>query len=284
MIYKSTSLKQVICKYTFPYIAEDGNDYYVMGTAIMITPGLALTARHVVESVFETFTGRKIENSNGEQHYEIPCRQYLTQIINGEKAFRWNIVMSFLSQFSDIAFLQLFPSWSPPPDPKSTKGIRIDLHCPEIGEEIVAFGYPKSIIKKSEREVIIRLDPRTSTGNIVEKHESGRDKILWFPVVRVNAKFDSGMSGGPVFNKKGKLVGLVCRSMSMPIEENDYISYFSLLWPSFATKITLDRENHEHGEEYLVLDLAKEGIIDAIGHENIVIGNENDVFWCEQNP
>ena len=43
-----------------------------------------------------------------------------------------------------------------------------------------------------------------------------------------------------------------------------------------------------HGERRLPQNCLESGfyniIITAIGYEKIVIGNEDDVFWCEQNP
>ena len=53
----------------------------------------------------------------------------------------------------------------------------------------------------------------SSVGVVREIHDWRRDKVnLPFPCYRVGARFDAGMSGGPVFDEYGSLCGLVCAS------------------------------------------------------------------------
>lgn len=79
------------------------------------------------------------------------------------------------------------------------------------------------------------------------------------------------MSGGPVFNEKGQLCGLMCRSWNFG-DSRTNISYVASLWPMMAAKIDAKRADNPTGKGgYFVLELAKTGIIKARGFEKISI-------------
>ena len=119
-------------------------------------------------------------------------------------------------------------------------------------------------------EVEWRDSPTTTTGEITEIYPEKRDSsMLPFPCYRTNARFEHGMSGGPVFNDRGHLCGLICAGSET---ETDYYSYVSTLWPSMATPVSFPRAGFASGETYPVLDLARQGFIKAEGWERIVLG------------
>jgi hypothetical protein len=74
-----------------------------------------------------------------------------------------------------------------------------------------------------------------STGTIRKIYSWTRDSFFMpFPCYQVSARFDAGMSGGPVFDESGAICGLVC-SGHKPADDEDGepISYASTLWPLF---------------------------------------------------
>lgn len=86
--------------------------------------------------------------------------------------------------------------------------------------------------------VTIARKGSTSVGTVVEIHDERRDNfsITW-PCFRVNARFDGGMSGGPVFNEAGELCGLVCACMPPGEPGGDHVSYVTSLWPMLAIEL-----------------------------------------------
>jgi hypothetical protein len=110
-------------------------------------------------------------------------------------------------------------------------------------------------------------NPYTASGVVEEVHDERRDSYrLPFPCFRTNARFDRGMSGGPVFSEEGYLCGIICSSMPPELgnEDGEHVSYVASLWPSMGIVVAYDREGYPHGVFYPAMELATGGFIAAI--------------------
>ena len=107
-----------------------------------------------------------------------------------------------------------------------------------------------------------------------EKRDSSR---LNFPCFLVNARFDGAMSGGPVFNSKGHLCGIICSNLPPDLTdpESEHASYVTTLWPLMGLTIDLDREGYEEGVKYPMIELVKGGFITAIDIENVILNKDS---------
>jgi hypothetical protein len=107
---------------------------------------------------------------------------------------------------------------------------------------------------------------------VKEIHFKKRDSSsLSFPCFQTNARFDSSMSGGPVFSQSGNLCGIICSSMPPFNESEEHVSYAACLWPLMGTIIDIDRYNHPHGLKYPLLELAQENILNTLNWEKVKI-------------
>lgn len=70
-IWRGTSLESPITKVAIPLVAAVGSEFYPSGTACIIAPWLAITARHVVEDHFERFLGRRPNNTDEASHITV---------------------------------------------------------------------------------------------------------------------------------------------------------------------------------------------------------------------
>src|SRR3989442_1206468 len=77
----------------------DGWNLYVLGTATLIAGYLAITARHVVDSVFQKF-GRK---QSTDKHFEIDaCAIRLYQVLPGPNYRVWEVRNAWVCPTTDI--------------------------------------------------------------------------------------------------------------------------------------------------------------------------------------
>jgi hypothetical protein len=80
--------------------------------------------------------------------------------------------------------------------------------------------------------------------------------MLQFPCFRTDARFDPGMSGGPVFNNStGHLCGVICSSMPGTTNDAGHLSYASSLWPVTGTQIDANETQLEGGQPWPLMRL-----------------------------
>lgn len=236
----------------------------VIGTGTVITGNLLVSAKHV----FDVFWKRR-------SALEIPSAEFdeslvALQILPGAEYVIWDVVGGWAHPMSDLMFLRLGsnPGRSHPEKPYVWRGLRVNPFSPEIGESIAAFGYRRSevIVSKNSaggNHIELNDEPMMSVGVVREIHPMQRDTfILPFPCYQVSARFDSGMSGGPVFDETGCLCGLVSSSIEGADLEGEPISYVTILWPLFSLIISADRGDHyPRGISYPAIELARDGQI-----------------------
>ncbi|MBC8285971.1 MAG: trypsin-like peptidase domain-containing protein [Nitrospinae bacterium] len=95
--------------------------------------------------------------------------------------------------------------------------LKINLNRSSIskGDEVMAIGYPH-IESLSDINKVYDEKLMCAVGSITEIYETGRSHLSdgekW-PSFQVDSNWPSGMSGGPVFNKDGHVIGVVSRSI-----------------------------------------------------------------------
>ncbi len=180
----------------------------------------------------------------------------------------WEIREAWCSGESDLALLSLSlwgHSGEHPPDPAF--GILMRGLPPLKGSKISGFGY-HSITTKIERhpDGNYHLDlndiPQATTGQVTDVFPLRRDSALYsFPCFQVNARFDHGMSGGPVFDEEGKLVGIICGSLEST-EREESVSYVATIWPALRILINGKKAGHpKPTQPYPAIDLAIDGTL-----------------------
>jgi serine protease Do len=122
--------------------------------------------------------------------------------------------------------------------------VRGSRWSPSIGETVLAIGFPElkcQSLDDHDQEILLREGMYGAYGCIRDIHPSGKGGNLT-PVFEVDCNWLSGMSGGPVFNSLGEVIGLVSRAMGGDPDTSDpgigwatcfgLIPYFSNLVPT----------------------------------------------------
>lgn len=191
----------------------------IQGSAVMIAPGLAVTASHVFVDHWEGLEAGKE-------------RMALQGIRSDGTADMWNVKDITRTSGDDMALLgvdlmsKIYPDWYVSTFPLTTR-------TPISGEPILIAGFRE---EKEYRHVEPgELSTQTNVGDIYvargevgEIYEDRRDQALPFPAFEVRCGSHGGMSGGAVLDNAGKLLGVITRGWAFLDGEG----------PTYATRIT----------------------------------------------
>jgi S1-C subfamily serine protease len=254
------------------------SDLIGMGTAFIVAPYLAFTARHVIDEIFQKFEDCLPPLAKGDVHFGLELAHMDPEI----GLLKWTVRKYGYSPSIDIAALILEPE-KPLPTAFTWRRPQLSLLPPPDGSRLMAFGYPNSRHRVDQAGVAkIAIDPRVSTGTVLETHLEYRDRsMLPFPCLHTDARFDPGMSGGPVFDQRGAVFGLVTSNMPPSSPDDLHSSYVSLLWPALGLDLPVEvSPSREPITPYPLKRLVDDGRIDVLEADLVSIesdGKQNRV-------
>lgn len=236
-----------ITEHTFILVAEHEHERKKepFGSGFFVAPNLGLTARHVFDQMWREYNyNTKLPFK--ERESETNIKVYAYQYLEGEnEPAVWYAEMVWNSEFTDISFLSLKPANELAKNYQMTARPELTMDMPQIDQKITAYGFPKIINKEPQGAIEVgslKLFPIEFKGQVTEVHEQRRDRgMIKWPCFEVNARFDHGMSGGPVYNEQGQTCGIVCHDNTA-----------SALWPAFFTPVDFENETISFPEQYFL--------------------------------
>ncbi len=188
------------------------------GSAVLVAPGIAIGAMHVFDEARQRVMAAEV----GAMCFGV-CE---------DRIIIWRItqVTSHAGDRSDLAIFSLELASELPPDQTFTVAI-LSTRTPAIGERLTIVGFRHSNAEElsagPERELHLQL--LYSAGPVVHQYPQQRDSFgLPCPCVEVDCHAPGGMSGGPVFDPQGRLVGILSRGLDQGP------SWVLLLWPALG--------------------------------------------------
>jgi hypothetical protein len=201
----------------------DQASHFVEGSAVLIAPGVAMCASHVFRPrLFELLAG---------------TTDTMCQGLASHGLLLWRIRKVTEVPNTDITILGLELASAFPPENLFLQAT-MTTRTPKVGEELLLCGFragaPAFPITEGA-PIETTGEVRISRGAVTKRYPQGRDSaMIPWPVIEVACPARGGMSGGPVFDSGGHLIGLVCSSVE--ISENEGVSYVSLLWPAMTAQ------------------------------------------------
>ena len=256
-----------------PLIAvNDGRQEYIEGTAFIISKGFAITAYHVIQDLLHKYQGVNDVDSYHDMNFHILLFVHLR---NKKDVLPMRVMRIWNTAPLDIAIL----AFGVPADwPNDYNWVvpKLSLLPPKIGETIVAIGFPNSKILPTEdtkNHSAVTAKCTLSTGIVTDIHHNYRDTgLLKFPCFSTNARFDGGMSGGPVFNNSnGAICGVICNNLPPENENEEHASNVSTLWPISGILIDINTNLHPKGVQYPFYELFKSKEIITTDHEKVIL-------------
>lgn len=196
------------------------------GTVFRIDPwGSCATAFHIFEDAFYLggATGQEMlvrQNRNilalelDEIPYgSVPIAQHLWRPMSGAFSFvgiqNRPLQPPRLQNLTELLALSILPS---APKADGTEFLHVDINGwqPSIGEVVLGIGYPnldKDEDGPDDRPIAQEMYGAYGVITDLEPLDLGRSRS--WPMVRVQADWPGGMSGGPVFNAAGNVIGIV---------------------------------------------------------------------------
>lgn len=202
---------------------SDGASHYVEGSAVVVAPGVALCATHVIRPRLQEL----IAGTTGA----------MCQGLASHGVLLWHIRKVTEVPSTDITILGLELASAFPPENLFLQAM-LTTRTPKIGEELLICGFrasaPAFPVKAGE-PIETTGEVRISRGPVTNRFPHGRDSsMVPWPVIEVACPVRGGMSGGPVFDESGHLIGLVCSSLD--ISEDEGVTYVSLLWRAMTAQ------------------------------------------------
>lgn len=236
---------------------QDGRMFGV-GTAFHVDGfGNFLTAYHVIDFVEEQVACRPILFLS--MHAEVfgtvaippdcfvPVEEVFTSMMESDDPI--GALRGRMSRRPAIDAALLKPDLiGPGARPPQTLSIRTTGWAPRIGEIVLAVGFPKldlSEVDFAKQSALLSEGMYGAYGRIVAIHEEGVSRSNPTPVFEVESDWPGGMSGGPVFNRDGEVVGMVSRSLRAESEHagTGYAVHFSLARDTELLTPNTDRLN-----------------------------------------
>jgi V8-like Glu-specific endopeptidase len=262
-----TELADLVTENALLLLARDADTIHTLGTAVFVSPGLALTAKHVIEESWRMYGLSDVRmERRGRQtaDYEILAVQYPG---NNSYAAIWKIKGVWACLYSDIAAISLEPSDDLAKSYVFPKMPTLSVLPPKEGENVSAFGYASSsVISLEGNQLNLSLNPLTAAGTVTEVYPQRRDMgTLSFPSFQVEAHFIGGMSGGPIYNSSRELCGLVCYGPA-----DAPIAYGVTLWPVLGVMISHEGYGLTCKAEYALAQLSAYGLLEMKGYDKVM--------------
>jgi hypothetical protein len=207
--------------------------FYASGSGVLIAPGIALTAKHVLKDYSNKLEDEASWRDGPISAFGIQAIQFRTD----GPPVTWDVWSASFLEPLDIALVQLAPRTILASDFCHVTA-KLEVCLPKVGHRVQAFGCPHASVTFDEH-LGWRLDaqPQGAVGCITQVFADSRDSVsLPFPSFEMNTQVLGGMSGGPVFHENGRVCGILCSSFELLVDTVD-VSYASLVQPALALRI-----------------------------------------------
>lgn len=197
-------------------VFRDRTGDHVVGSAALVAPGIAICAQHVVADYLDAM-------QRGD------C-SLLCGGPTGETVTVWSSARVAYVEGTDLALLYMDLA-SRMPAQNQFFVAHLTTRTPAVDERVVLYGLPgrEGTVMPVGGDATIPLTARYTSGKVIEIYHDGRDKVMMpGPCFAVECAAFGGMSGGPVFDERGCLIGIVSTSY----EGENPIAYVSSLWPA----------------------------------------------------
>ena len=285
-----------------PVLVDDGGEKIrVAGSAFNIHPhGLWVTARHVIEDAIKNHRDAHIYLLWTDPEVSTEAApSWLDSEDVPDSPLRLGALVPVTrftkddSGGSDLALLRA--GMLRDGEPHMFPVCRLSARVPRTGTRVLAMGYARSNVAADTettrvRRIAFARSLSVSTGEVLQVYREGRDTFRdldgrprgTMPTVcfQTSARFDGGMSGGPVMDENGAICGIV--STGGAFDDCSFASATPLLF-------TLGVPHDDEDDVLTVYQLAQAGVVAVDGYfERLIVtydenGQGTIAYLCEDD-
>jgi S1-C subfamily serine protease len=240
--------------------------HQILGTAVVVAPGLAVTATHVFD---EHLPGVR-DGSIG-----LWCGGVASAGLNV-----WEVSGVNFAPQSDIAFLSI-RLVSELPEGRKIRKLPLSTRTVLPGDKVSVIGFRIGPLESSEETSFLFSGQMfIAAGHVVETHPHMRDPLLMpYPTIEIACGAVGGMSGGAVIDDTGHVVGVLSKSF----ETEDHRGPSSASWivGGLNRRVSISWPPGLYPENVHVLDIDHR-ILTIQGREHMKIIDDNNyqyVVW-----
>jgi hypothetical protein len=242
-----------------------------LGSGVMVAPGFVMTATHVVEEVADDVETQR-------------CGLWCVAVREGGTADAWLVrAMRFPETESDIAFLGAEPH-SHIGEGWQVSCLSLTTRAPVEGEAVTVLGFRMSTPSPGDSASTIDGAPvlgvgelNAAVGHVARLHYPVRDQWMApYPVIEIACGSIGGMSGGPVLDRDGNLLGVLSTGMS----HDDGLGPSNAAWIIHALqfKVTLPWPEGVYRPDRPVLDLP-DYLLRIVGRDHVRLVAPHDLLY-----
>ena len=197
---------------------HDSEGHRIDGSAVLVAPGIALCATHVVRPYIDALVAGTATG------FCMGIAKSGLQI--------WQLHQGTPVPDTDLTIISLTYRSSLPDDCTFSQA-NLTTRLPRVGEQLTLVGFRADSAELEDRTFVARASVLVCVGQVTAQYPKGRDSVMipW-PALEVDCQAWGGMSGGPVFDTNGYVVGIVCTSVGDHTVGSP--AYVSLLWPAMT--------------------------------------------------
>lgn len=205
-------------------VAEpNGDSYSVLGTAVTVAPGVALSAAHVLLEHREQFARKQ--------------KSLICIGVGSDGVHAWWVMQATQSDTTDVCILSLRRASELPPS-RTLNQATLTTRTPKLGESVLMVGFRGAadrFERRADGAMELEAGMLVSSGSVVQHHARARDSVMMpWPTLEIDGPTIGGMSGGPVFDSRGYLVGIVSSSLDRGPGQEPSPTFASQIWPALG--------------------------------------------------
>ena len=199
------------------WVAND--THHIWGSAVMVGPGVAVTARHVVD---EMRAKGFLATSRC-----CACSQLVSTRTAGSSSGAPTASPAWTSAICPVlTLIRSTAPLAPSASPTRFSLAKMAARMPDVGETMSLIGFRAADLAFAGR-ALMGLALVGSVGQVIDVYAARRDAHgLPNPSAAIGARTVNGMSGGAAFDAEGRLIGVISSGLEAET------SFISLTWPA----------------------------------------------------